>query len=360
MPSLEAPPRRLRAAVLGATGAVGQTFLRLLADHPWFEVGALIASERSAGRSYGEAVRWLGPGPLPAAFAGLPVLPPETVPDCDLAFSGLDTAAAAEIEPRLAAAGLPVISNAGAFRMDPTVPLLVPEVNAEHAHRVRAQATWPGFLVTNPNCSVVGLVMAAKPLADAFGLEALQVTTLQAISGAGYPGVAALDVLGNVLPWIGNEEEKLETEPQKILGRLAGDGFQLAEMRISAQANRVPVVDGHLLSMSLRFGRRVAIDEVRRALDGFGQPLASLALPSAPARALALCDGPEEPQPRLHVGLGAGMTVSLGRLRHCPIEDVRLVALVHNTIRGAAGGAILNAELLWRLGYLGPRWSCPN
>ncbi len=352
MPSPEAPPRRLRAAVLGATGAVGQTFLRRLADHPWFEVGDLVASGRSAGRPYGEAVRWLGPGPLPPALAALPVLPPETVPDCDLAFSGLDATAAAEIEPRLAAAGLPVISNAGAFRMDPAVPLLVPEVNAEHAHRVRAQATWPGFLVTNPNCAVVGLVMAVKPLADAFGLRAVQVTTLQAISGAGYPGVAALDVLGNVLPYIQNEEAKLETEPQKILGRATADGFSPAEIGISAQANRVPVVDGHLLSMSLRLGRRASIEEVGAALRGFGQPLASLELPSAPARALAVLDGPEEPQPRLHAGLGGGMTVSVGRLRACPLEDVRLVALVHNTVRGAAGGAILNAELLWRLGYL--------
>jgi aspartate-semialdehyde dehydrogenase len=348
-----APRTRLRAAILGATGAVGQRFVSLLAAHPWFEVGALLASERSAGRPYREAVRWLEPHPIPAEVAELPVLGPEATPDCDLAFSGLDSAAAVTIEPRLARAGLPVVSNAGAWRMAPDVPLLIPEVNAEHLDWVRRQSYGSGYIVTNPNCSAVGLVLALKPLYDAFGLETVHVTTLQAISGAGYPGVPSLDILGNVVPWIQNEEEKLETEPGKILGRHVGDAFEPARFRISAQTNRVPVLDGHLLSISVRLGESARLEAVRGAFEGFGQPLAPWQLPSAPARAVAYLEGPDHPQPRLHAGAGGGMTVSIGRLRPCPVGDFRFVALVHNTLRGAAGGALLNAELLWRRGYLG-------
>ncbi|HRC84525.1 MAG TPA: aspartate-semialdehyde dehydrogenase [Thermoanaerobaculia bacterium] len=347
----DAPAPRLRAAILGATGTVGQKFVQLLANHPWFEISALLASDRSAGRRYGEVVHWLEPSLVPPAVAPMTVLPPDAVPDCDFAFSGLDSAAAGEIEPRLAQAGIPVISNAGAFRMEPSVPLLVPEVNADHAALVATQS-FPGFIATNPNCSTVGLVMAAKPLADRFGLESLQVTTLQAVSGAGYPGVASFDILGNVIPWIRNEEEKLESEPLKILGRLSGERVVPASFGISAQTNRVAVLDGHLLSISARLGRRAEIGEVRRAFEEFGQPLAAWNLPSAPARALHFFDQEEFPQPRLHAGLGAGMTVSIGRLRRCPVADIRFVALVHNTVRGAVGGALLNAELLWRLGYL--------
>jgi aspartate-semialdehyde dehydrogenase len=274
-------------------------------------------------------------------------------------FSALDAHVAGEIEAAFAAAGHIVVSNARNHRMDASVPLLVPEVNADHLRLIERQPTSPGFIVTNPNCSTVGLVLALKPLADAFGLDAVQVTTMQAASGAGYPGVSALDLLGNVIPHIAGEEAKLETEPRKILGALAGGGVAEHPVTISAQANRVPVLDGHLLSVSVRTSRPAGVDDVRAAFAAFENPLASLGLPSAPERPVALLAPPEVPQPRRHAALGDGMVVHVGCVRACPVLGVRFVALVHNTIRGAAGAAILNAELAIRQGLVAPRAAAP-
>jgi aspartate-semialdehyde dehydrogenase len=348
---------RLRVGVLGATGVVGQQFVARLAGHPLFELVALFASPRSAGRRYGEAVRWQAAGELPVAAASLPVrtITPESPPeDCDLLFSALDAASAEALEPACVAAGLAVATNASAHRLARGVPLLVPEVNAAHAALLDTRGG-RGLLVANPNCATVGLVAVLAPLAARFGVEAVQVTTLQAASGAGYPGVPALDLLGNVLPGIPGEEEKLEREPRRILGRLAGGEIAEAPIAVSAQTHRVPVIDGHLLALSVRLDERASPEEVARAIDEFGQPLASLALPSAPRRLLWRDDAADFPQPRLHAGGEGGMTVAVGRVRRCPLFDVRLSALVHNTVRGAAGGAILNAELLVRTGRLGIR-----
>jgi aspartate-semialdehyde dehydrogenase len=346
---------RLKVGILGATGAVGQKLVALLAHHPWLEVTAVAASHRSTGRRYGEAVHWLEAAPLPPEVAALPVEQAAPGLACDLVISALDADAAREIEPAFAAAGYPVFSNASAHRMRPDVPLLVPEVNPDHLRLVEGQPTAPGFIVTNPNCSTVGLVLALKPLADAFGLDAVQVTTMQAASGAGYPGVPALDILGNVLPHIPGEEAKLESEPRKILGSLACGAVAAHPVTISAQANRVPVLDGHLLSVSVRLSRPAGLDDVRAAFAAFASPLAGLGLPSAPERPVALLAAGEAPQPRRHAALGDGMVVHVGCVRPCPVLGVRFIALVHNTIRGAAGAAILNAELAIHQGLVRPR-----
>jgi aspartate-semialdehyde dehydrogenase len=345
----ESPSRvqagRLRVGILGATGVVGQKVVAMLLGHPWLEVTAVAASHRPPGRRYGDAVHWLEAAPLPPEVAALPVEEAAPPLDCDLVISALDAGAAREIEPAFAAAGYPLFSNASAHRMRPDVPLLVPEVNAGHLRLVARQPFAPGFIVTNPNCATVGLVLALKPLADAFGLDAVQVTTMQAASGAGYPGVPALDILGNVIPHIAGEEAKLEAEPRKILGALAGGAVSDHPVTIGAQANRVPVLDGHLLSVSVRTARPAGVDAVREAMAGFISPIRELGLPSAPERPLALLAPPEVPQPRRHASLGDGMVVHVGCVRPCPVLGVRFVALVHNTVRGAAGAAILNAEL---------------
>jgi aspartate-semialdehyde dehydrogenase len=341
--------------ILGATGAVGQTFVRLLDDHPWFTVTALAASERSAGKPYREATNWLSGKPMPESVAGIEVQ--ETDPsalECDFVFSGLSSSVAGEVERAFAEAGVPVISNAKNYRMHPDVPLLIPEVNAEHARLVENQ-DWGsdgGFIVTNPNCSTVGLVCALRPLVDAFGVERVQVTMLQALSGAGHPGVPSLDALGNVIPYIGGEEDKLATEPRKILGTYDGGSIREAELTISAQCNRVPVLEGHLACASVAFSDAVGPDDVREALEAYRSPLSSDDLPSVPDRLIQVMDAPDAPQPRRHVKAGGGMTVSVGRIQPCAVNHVKFVALSHNTVRGAAGGAILNAELLVRDGTL--------
>ncbi len=342
-----------KVGILGATGAVGQKFVELLDGHPWFEVAALIASERSAGKRYRDAVNWTGNRPMPGAVMNFSVRGIPEFMDVDFVFSGLDASVAGEAEADFASRGIPVISNARNFRMHRDVPLLIPEVNPEHT-RLIEQQNWPdgGFIVTNPNCSTVCVVSAVKPLQDAFGIDALHMTTMQALSGAGYPGVPSLDILGNVIPFIGGEEEKVESEPLKLLGSLTGKGIRFLQIPVSAQCNRVPVVDGHLISISVRLKGSPPLEDVREAILGFRSPIEGMALPSDPGEFIRLFDDDLSPQPARQSFLGGGMTVSIGRLRRCPIFGVRMVALAHNTVRGAAGGAILNAELLIKQGYI--------
>ncbi len=340
--------QRRKVAVLGATGAVGQRFVQLLAEHPWFEIAAVAASERSAGKSYQEAVRWTLPGGIPDAVAKMVVVTPEPENmEVDLVFSGLDAAVAEQVEPRFRDAGFVVVSNAKSFRWSPCVPLVVPEINADHLELVVSQkARYGGAIVTNPNCSTIGLTLSLEPLRRAFGVRQVLVTTLQALSGAGYPGVPSLDALDNVLPEIAGEEEKMEKEPRKIFGTLRGGQVELAPLDVSAQCNRVAVRDGHLVSVSVSLERKANLGEVEEAFETFRSPLEGLRLPSAPARPVVLERGFARPQPVLDRERDLGMTVTVGRLRECSVLDYRYVALVHNTIRGAAGGTILIAEYL--------------
>jgi aspartate-semialdehyde dehydrogenase len=335
-------------AVLGATGAVGQRLVQLLERHPWFELAEVAASERSAGRSYREATRWLLSTPIPEAAGELLVGLAGGELASPLVFSALDAATAETLEPHYAAAGHMVVSNASRFRMDPQVPLLIPEVNPESLELLAGQewAASGGGLVTNPNCSVVGLTMALAPLQRAFGLRWVSVTTLQALSGAGYPGVSSLDAVGNVIPWIPGEEEKIENEPGKILG---------VDLAISAAVHRVPVIDGHTEAVGVKLVIPASLEEIRSALAGFvGEPQ-RLGLPTAPRRPLVVMDEADRPQPARDVEREGGMTVFLGRLRQDPVFDARFTLLVHNTVRGAAGAALLNGELLVARGLLGRR-----
>lgn len=347
---------KFKVGILGATGAVGQKFVELLDGHPWFEITALAASERSAGKPYREAANWIGSTSIPERTAGMEVVAAEPGFEADFVFSGLDAAVAGELESSFARAGYPVISNARNYRMHDDVPLLIPEVNPDHVRLIERQR-WDGggFIVTNPNCSTVGLVSALKPLVDRFEVDAVHVVTMQALSGAGYPGVASLDALSNVVPYIGGEEEKMATEPRKLLGKLVDGGVEPAQLRVSAQCNRVPVLEGHLEAVSIRFKDRVRADDVRKTFVEFRSPIADDRLPSAPERFITVFDDERFPQPRRHAELGRGMTVSVGRIRSCEVFDVKFVVLVHNTVRGAAGGALLNAELLIKRGYLKKR-----
>lgn len=343
---------RIEVGVLGATGVVGQQLAVLLARHPWFRVTWLAASERSAGRRYGE-LPWRLPVPLPDELGALPV---ETVAPGRgprLLFSALDAGVAGDCEAALAAAGHMVVSNARNHRMDPLVPLLVPEINPAHLAllpRQRRERGWSGAIVTNPNCSTVFLALALAALRE-FQPQRVLVTTMQALSGAGYPGVASLDALGNLVPCIAGEEEKIETETRKILGRFAA-GVQPYPVQISAQANRVPVLHGHTEAVSLAFLQAPAREEILAALREFTGKPQSLGLPSAPAQPLVYLCEPDRPQPRLDAERLTGMAVFLGRLRPCPVLGWKFVLLGHNLIRGAAGAAILNAELLAAEGWV--------
>jgi len=345
---------RLPVAVLGATGSVGQRFIQLLANHPWFRVHEVVASDRSAGKSYGAAADWRLDTLVPEDTANLTVKNLGDELESRLLFSGLDSSVAGEAEDDYANRGCAVISNSRNHRMDNDVPLLIPEINADHLGAIEVQRKRrKGYIVTNPNCSVVGLAMALAPLERTFGIEAVHVTTMQAISGAGYAGVASYAILDNVIPYIGGgEEDKIETEPRKILGAWKNDRFAEAPMTISAQVNRVPTIDGHLMTISVKLRNSAEIREVRAAIESFSGEPQQLGLPTAPKRAIHFLDAIDRPQPRLDRDREHGMAVSVGRLRHCPILDIRLVALVHNTIRGAAGAAILNAELLRAKGLL--------
>jgi aspartate-semialdehyde dehydrogenase len=351
---------RQKIGILGATGMVGQRFIQLLEHHPWFEIAWLAASDRSRGKTYGEAVRWKLDTALPEAIARMTLSP--AVPSADhdapkIIFAALDADIAHEMEPAFAAAGCAVISNSSAFRMQEDVPLVIPEVNPGHLALLEDQS-WRrqsgGYIVTNPNCSAIGLVLVLKPLLDRFGIEAIFVSTMQAVSGAGYPGVASMDILGNVVPYIRNEEEKLEAETLRLLGTLEGSGggsgggsgvVRPLAAKMTAHCNRVPVEDGHTESVSVKFSRKVAREEILAAWREF-TPLAGRDLPTAPAQPVEFTALEDRPQPRLDKLRGRGMASTVGRLRPCGLLDWKFTVLSHNTIRGAAGAALLNAELL--------------
>ena len=348
--------RRLPVAILGATGAVGQTFLRCLRNHPWFEVTELAASERSAGKRYADATRWLE-GELPGELADRTVLlcdPAEI--SAPIVFSALDAAAAGDLEPAFARSGALVLSNAKNFRMEPDVPLVIPEVNANHLSLLEQQRRsrgWSGGIVTNANCAATVATVALAPLHEAFGVRQVFVVTMQAVSGAGYPGVPSLDILGNVIPYIGEEEPKIEREIPKMLGCVQGGALVPAPVRVSAHANRVAVEHGHTVCMSIKLDKPATPEDALRVLEEWRGDAAVRGLPSAPERALVVTHALDRPQARRDVGSGAGMTVVVGRVRTDPQLDLRLVALGHNTIRGAAGGSVLNAELLVATGVVG-------
>ncbi|MDT5294233.1 MAG: aspartate-semialdehyde dehydrogenase [Acidobacteriota bacterium] len=349
--------QRYRVGILGATGTVGQRFIQLLEGHPQFEVTALAASDRSRGKAYGEACAWRLPGEMPEAVRRLKVELPEPPLDCELVFSSLPGDIARETEEAFARAGCAVISNSSALRMDEDVPLLIPEVNHEHLALLDAQTrarslARGGMIVTNPNCSTIMLALALAPLDARFGIEAVVATTLQALSGAGYPGVPSLDITDNVLPYIGGEEEKIETETLKILGRFAGGRVEPAPFKVSAQCHRVAVSDGHMAAVRVKLARRASIEELREAFASFTSLPQELKLRTAPARPILVRDEADRPQPRLDRDAGRGMSVTVGRLRRDNVLDYRFVALSHNTIRGAAGAAILNAELLAATGRM--------
>jgi aspartate-semialdehyde dehydrogenase len=347
--------KKFRAGVLGATGIVGQRLVQLLAGHPWFELAEVGASERSFGKKYSEAVKWHLNEPIPAAAADLVVKGLDPSLDCDFVFSALDSSVAGPAEEDFARAGYPVVSNSKNHRMSPDVPLLIPEVNAAHLDAIPLQQKnrgyGSGFIVTNPNCSTAGLVLVLKPLADAFGLEKLFVVTMQAASGAGYPGVPSLDILGNVVPFISGEEEKLETEPQKLLGKWDGSRFVEAGLGISAHCNRVPVENGHLESVSISLKKIATLAEVHEVLRDFTISEELAALPTAVKNPIVVLDEENRPQPRRDVNAGNGMAAAVGRIRECPLLDVKLTLLSHNLLRGAAGAALLNAELLAARGF---------
>lgn len=345
--------QKIDVGILGATGMVGQQFVALLANHPWFRVTWLAASERSAGQRYGD-LPWRFPQPLPRQIADLRAQSAEPGDAPALVFSALDASVAGEIERAFAQAGHAVVSNARNHRMDPLVPLLVPESNAQHLDLIPLQQAaygWPGFIVTNPNCSTVFLAMALAALREFAPLRVL-VSTLQALSGAGYPGVASLDALANVIPFISGEEEKIEAETRKILGRFDGRRIEPHQVRVSAQCARVPVVNGHTELVSVECGEKLPISSVQRAIEEFSGVPQRLSLPSAPTAPLTYRHEDNRPQPRLDVESANGMSIQVGRLRKCAVLDFKFVLLGHNLIRGAAGAALLNAELLVAEGWL--------
>jgi aspartate-semialdehyde dehydrogenase len=349
--------KRYRVGVLGATGAVGQRLVQLLEEHPWFTLTEVVASERSAGRPYGDAVSWRLVSRIPKDAANLVVRPLSAARECDLVLSALDAQVAGDAEASLAADGFPVISNARNHRMDEDVPLLIPEVNWEHAavltHQRAIRHYTTGFLATNPNCSAIGLTLALKPLQDAFGIEEVSVVTMQALSGAGITGVPAMTILDNVIPYVAGEEEKIERESLKILGGLEGTRFVPADLHVSAQCNRVAVLDGHTEAVSVRLRAPATEKQVLRAFATFTSEPQRLQLPSAPPHPILVVAGVDRPQPQLDRDVAQGMAVSVGHVRPCPVLDWKFTLVVHNSIRGAAGAALLNAELLAAQGYIG-------
>ena len=346
---------KIPVGILGATGAVGQKFVKLLENHPWFETTELAASDRSAGKPYKDATVWRQYSPIPDSLGKKIVKPCEPNLECKVVFSGLDASVAGEVEQAFAKAGYIVVSNSKNHRMDEDVPLLVPEINADHLGLLTAQRRrrgWGGAIVTNPNCSTIGLVMALAPLDRAFGVKRVIVTTMQAVSGAGFPGVPSIDILGNVVPFIGGEEEKLTIETVKILGKLDGERVRYADCRISAHTNRVAVEDGHLECVSVELGKPASPEEVADVLANFRSLPQELNLPFAPERPIIVVADQDRPQPRLDRDAGNGMSAVVGRIRPCEVFDIKFLVLSHNTIRGAAGAAILNAEIMKAQGLL--------
>ena len=347
--------KKIRVGILAATGSVGQRFVEHLIDHPWFEITALTGSSRTAGKPYGEGVNWLLDGDVPAAVADMIVQP--TTPDieADIVFSALPTAEARELEPKFAQAGFPLLTNASPYRMDPYVPLMIPEVNPDHSRLIdyqRAAYGWEGFIVANANCATTSIVLPLHILHQTIGLESVIVTTMQAVSGAGYPGVPSLDIMGNVIPYIKNEDDKMETEPRKLCGRFVDGAIELAPFNIGAQANRVPVLDGHLASISTKFSREADLEEVAQIFQSWEASDAVRALPSSPDGVFFYRSEPDRPQPRVDKDAGNGLAWTVGGLRPCPVFDLRFLSMTHNTLRGAASGSILNAELLVSQGVI--------
>jgi aspartate-semialdehyde dehydrogenase len=348
--------RKFRVGILGATGVVGQRFIQLLENHPQFEVVALAASDRSQGKTYADACTWRLPGEMPESVKQIVVQPPAPPLDCDFVFSSLPGNVATDAEAKFARVGCPVISNSSSHRMVADVPLLIPEVNPDHIGLIdtqRANRSYDrGFIVTNPNCSAIAIVMALAPLHAKFGVTSCVATTMQALSGAGYPGVASLDATDNVIPFIGGEEEKVESETLKLLGRWQRGAIVEAEMRVSAQCNRVNVTDGHMASVRVKLSQAASLEEVHDALATFSSVPQQLKLHSAPEKPIIVRAESDRPQPRLDRDAGKGMSVTVGRIARDNVLDYRFVALGHNTIRGAAGAAILNAELLVAMSLL--------
>jgi aspartate-semialdehyde dehydrogenase len=359
MPNVSVLPHKIPVGILGATGAVGQRFVQLLENHPWFEVKALAASDQSTGKVYEEACHWLLTTPIPEKMRNLVVLPVEPGQDlmrsCRLVFSALPSSMAGSVEEKFAQAGYAVCSNAASHRMDADVPLLIPEVNPGHTPLIEIQKQkrgWNGFIVTNPNCSSTQLAILLRPLLDRFGLRKLAVVTMQAVSGAGYPGLPTLDILGNVIPLIEGEEDKLECEPNKLLGKLENQGVAAAGFITSAQCNRVAVRDGHTECVSIEFERKPSVDQVIEALESFQANPEVADLPSSPAQPILVRWEADRPQPALDISNAGGMVTHVGRVRPDRLLDVRLVVMGHNTVRGAAGGSIHNAELLVSQGWI--------
>lgn len=342
---------KIPVAILGATGSVGQRFISLLDNHPWFEVAALAASDRSVGQRYSQAAHWILDVPMPAYAKEMIIVPASTEAiQARIVFSALHNEIAQELEPQFAKAGAAVCSNASSYRRAEDVPLLLPEVNADHIHLIRRQRSdkgWSGCIVANPNCTSAGLTVALKALDDAFGVKKVFAVSMQALSGAGYPGVSSMDMIDNVIPNINGEEEKVEWEPRKMLGNLVNGAIELADIQFSVHANRVAVLDGHTVCASIELSAPPPdVQTVSQALRAYQAPAAARELPSAPAPAIHLRKEADRPQPRLDRLTGKGMTTVVGRVRKDPLLDIKFVVLSHNTIRGAAGGSIYNAELL--------------
>lgn len=348
---------KIPVGILAATGSVGQRFIQHLVDHPWFEIAALTGSARTAGRPYGEGVNWLLPGDPPAAVANMIVQPTEPNLTPRVLFSALPTAEARELEPQFAQAGYIVLTNASPFRMDPFVPLLIPEVNPDHTAIIPQQKEaygWDGWIVANANCSTTSIVLPLQILHQTFGVETAVITTLQAISGAGYPGVPSLDIMDNVIPYIGGEDGKLETEPRKLCGTYADGAIEMAPFKISAQANRVPVIDGHLGSVSVKLSHAASADAVIQLFQSWQAPEIVRDLPTMPEQVFIYRPEANRPQPRLDRDAGHGLAWTVGGVRQCPVNDIRFLSITHNTLRGAASGSVLNAELLVKQGFIQP------
>ena len=344
--------QKVKVGILGATGSVGQKFIQLLSDHPFFEITEVAASDRSAGKKYKDAVNWFLPTPIPDAIANLTVKNCKPNLDCGVVFSGLDANIAGEVEEAFAKNGYHVISNSKNHRFDKDVPLLIPEVNPDHLGLIKVQNFGKGSIVTNPNCSTIGMLIALKPLDDAFGIDQVNVVTMQALSGAGYPGVSSLDIIDNVIPFIGGEENKMETEPLKILGNFNGKEIELSTFKISASCNRVAVVDGHLESVQVKLKNKPSKEDILSVWKNFKSEPQEYHLPLAPIQPIHYFFEDKYPQPRLHRDIDKGMAVAVGRLRDCNLFDYKFSVLSHNTVRGAAGGAILCAELMKVKGLL--------